>query len=1473
VDHLAVYGLQYLLLWLFFWSEVWYVKQDVTVRKSSRTVHSIMSVFLVLNTLVSVIVAAYRLVDDSTAVWRDGMEASSLNSVGLLMVVVSDSEVAILFLQIYSIRRNVDHIYLFTFWTLRLLALSMDVAFDRAEWYDSMHLVLAFAWLAACGIYSIRRNVDHIYLFTFWTLRLLALSMDVAFDRAEWYDSMHLVLAFAWLAACGVRAYRSELHDSSTASTCTRRRPNFIRRLFFSWMDHTYREAHRGSAAFYDGTLFRGTLPDKRKCETLLELYEKANAARGYTAVDDGSGRMENERCRFTIGKLLTPFRGKIILTGVNRFVLISLYFLCPYLLRLLLEENQSRAAQKWIVTALFDASIIIAILNTRYQHITHDIGLRIRSILMGAIYRAILHDGTTAHSSSDTLTGDTAVFVPFVQQLHMMWSAPLIIIVTFAALWVGVIGPSGMVGLSIIVAVIVLTRLLAKRIALQEKHITAHNNDRVRLTTASIEQMQQIKSDLMEELFEQRIGEHRRAEVRHMQTYLWYDALKYLLSIATPMIVACGTFLFMYLVGSGPLLTVQSMFVAIALFGITRYPMAELPNLMTHWGTINVKLQVINEIVCSGRRKQTGGRMQGGAIAANGTRGSFEKMQEVVHTFVDQLGDTIADTAGVEMLRIERGQFSNEKEILLRDINLTLRAGTFTAVSGTHGSGKTTLLRAMIGRLQRTAGVCTIAWNRVAYCPQTPWIHSGTIRSNIVFGQEYEPTRYEQVLRACCLEDDLRTFPDLDERVVSEGGHSLSGGQARRVSLARAVYRQADVYLFDDPLRSLDPNVSRKVFENVFHRQHGLLAGSTCVFISHDPEHLAVVDRVLVMSGGTIDKVLTPSEVSEELLVQLKGPEDEQEPDAQLQPTKRVKQNKKLPRRALATGTDHRQGKVSLGLYVTFARMLKARYCVGTLCLEGLVTALDILIITLLAQWASSDKQTNTALLNTTWILCIWVALIFFKTALIHWGGLKLSKLVHSQMLATILRQPMEFFDRNDSGVIVNRFSNDLKTVDKTIITSLRLVLSSSFSVLGTLMLFVYKLHNKPLLFALAFAAALLLVCGLKRLLSYHLQVARTLKRFEASSRSPIILQYNETVQGIDTIKAYGAEERFLRQFLERVDTHQNYMYHNRFGNRWIGVRLEFIGAMVIYYVALLTVSNQSMVGFAFVGIIVSYVLRLIPSLNSLLLALGALEENIISFERVAEYLDLPRETNDATGVNYPTAGVDQQPVLGPIQYRDVSLTHADGSTVLHSVTLTIGAGEKLGIVGRTGSGKSSFIGTLFRFYAKHTTGSICIANVELNDISLRKLRGELTLVPQSTSLLSGLVQNFIDPRNKHTGEQLNRCLRECGLGSVSLATPLENLSVGQCQLLCLVRGLLRKKPIIILDEATSALDEETEDLILQLLDEQFHDRTVLMIAHHLNTVRSCDRILWLQDGRVRKIAPLQEYTVEERAELGFRD
>uniref|UniRef100_A0A182IQN0 Uncharacterized protein n=1 Tax=Anopheles atroparvus TaxID=41427 RepID=A0A182IQN0_ANOAO len=1405
LDHGVVYAMQYVLLWIFGWSELFYIARHRPVQCGSRPTaldgqtvprdpsarglsRGFFSVSLVLLTLASATLAAFREASEP-----DAVVATTIETVSMMLVC---------FIQVCSATRNVDHVYLFSFWTLRLLALSMDV-------------------LESFRIYD--------FLLTFF--------------------------AIAWLAACFAKSLTTPMEASCT-------KPNLIRKLYFSWLDPLYREAQRGSASFYEGKLFH-QLEEDRRCDALLDWFRNPRKDKTYTPVQDDRGKEEDRL--LTIGKLLAPFRWEIVFTGVNRFVLITFYFLCSYLLRVLLEENQSRMVQKWIVTGLFASSILIAVLNTQYQHATRDIGLRLQSLLMGMIYESMLRE-VPPQVSSSTLTNDTATFVKLMQDLHMMWSGPLIIGVTLAALW-WIIGPSALVGFAIMVAAIGGTEFLARRLTTQQAAIKRAKDVRVKLTTDSIEQMQQIKSDQLEPLVERRIGEQRAQELGHMRRSIWYEATRHLVGIVTPMVVAYGTFLFMELIGSGSRLTVQSMFVAISLFNITRYPMSVIPTLLTSLKDTRLSLERINVFVKAGNEHE---KPLPGPPVAQSSSSLNGGAQKRIRQVSEELSSILVDQNHwqPEVVQIDSGEFSINGKPVLHDINLKLRRGTITAVYGTHASGKTSLLRAIIGSIRQTGGTMSCPSDGISYCPQTPWIHSGSVQDNIRFGEAYDPARYEQVIRACCLEEDLLTFTGGDRREVAEGGHSLSGGQAARVSLARTVYRKAQLYLFDDPLKSLDANVSRKVFDELFHRTQGLLAGCTCIFVSHNLDHQQVADTVVIMRGGTIESIVNPSQADAQYdVVMLPENSEAQEEGTTSQKTfltnsseatRQIKRRKNKITKPQPEPRNH--GNVPLRLYIDFGRMLGWFYCATVFVLETVVTGLDIYITILLAQ------QKETGLLLAGLIVIVWSVCLFLKTQMLQFSGLSLARMTHVTMLATVLRQPLEFFDRNDSGEVVNRFSNDLNTLDAKIVTSIRNVLTSLFGVLGTLTLFVYKLSGVYFLFLMAVVCAGTLLFGLSRLLSYHLRVARTLKRLEASSLSPIVLQYNETVQGIDTIKAFGAEKRFFRQFLERVDQHQNYIYHNLTAQRWIGIRLEFIGAIVIYYVALLTVTYRSLVGLAFVAIIVSYVLRLIPSLNGLLQAAGLLEEHIISFERVTQYLNLPRESlNDDAGVDFPTTGVSGQPSRGPIEFRDFSLAHADGSTVLHNLTLTIGAGEKLGIIGRTGAGKSSFIGTLFRFYPKHTTGYILIDGVDLAKISLKHLRRALALVPQSTTLLSGRVHDFIDPHHVHSVDRLTGELRLCELGNVTLDAALEELSVGQRQLLCMVRGLLHDRPIIVLDEATSALDDGMERLILRLIREHFHDRTVLMIAHRLNTVQSCDRILWLQDGRIHKLAPPAEFTADD--------
>ncbi|XP_035776534.1 canalicular multispecific organic anion transporter 2-like [Anopheles albimanus] len=1325
------------------------------------------------------------------------------------------------------------------------------VVYDSVGQWRSIIEVISLVIVFGLQMYSHRQQVDQVYLFSFWTLRLLALSMEIT-DRWDIYHILHTTLAICWLTICCLMILWRHTEPPEQLE------PNLIRRLYFCWMDPVYREAQRSDCTFHEGRL-SNALPDDRRCQALLDWFRHRTPSQQYVPPSEQVDR------GLTITQLLQPFRKDILCSGLNRLVLVTFYFLCPYLLRVLLETNQSQKIQRWTVGCMFYTSLMIAILNTQYQHNTRDIGLRIKSILMGMIYESMTDRIPSKNCSSAVLTGDTSAFVMFMQDLHMLWSGPLIIIVTMSALY-WEIGASAVVGLVLMGLTIWLTNFLSSKLSDLQKQVKHCQDARVRLTTEAIAHAQQIKTEQLESFFERRIGEHRTQELYYILRAIWFEATKQLLSIGTPTFVAFATFLFMELMGDASLLTVQSMFVAIALFNLTRYPMTMIPTLCTSWNSVNVSLERINVFIRAGNPPE----VEIVEVPNGPARTSQERIRLVSQELTNLLVETDANNAP-KALSIEQLNYCIGSKQILRDVSLEVANESFIALTGKEGAGKSMLLRAILGAIPDLTGKCTLRAARISYCSQVPWIQHDTIRNNILFGEPYHQERYGEVIRACCLVDDFSSFPDGDERIVGEGGQSLSGGQAHRVAIARAIYHRADLYLFDDPLRSLDTNIADELFERVFNRQSGLLAGKTCLFVSHNLDHIKrAADRIVRMSCGTIEQI-TDNLVRQTNTRQLQS-KTESLPDVLLQPKQKptLKRNKTITNMLQQPSTHpkqqtkwskecNRQGSVPLELYRKFWSLFGYFWSVAVITLEILVTGLDIYITVLLAEWASTGqtKESRTLYLVAL-IVIVWSLFLFVKTGLLHVRGRTTSKLVHARMLATILRQPMEFFDRTDSGVIVNRFSNDLDTLDNKITGNARTVLAAFFGVLGTLGLFVYKLSSTGVLYTvLLMLGVAVLMCGLCYLLRYHLRVARTLKRFEASSRSPIVLQYNETVQGIDTIKAYGAEDRFRRQFIEKVDLHQSYVYESLAAGRWIGIRLEFVGVIIIYYVMLLTVSYRSLVGLAFVGIIVSYVLRLIPSLNTLLVQVGLLEENIISIERISQYMELPGESLDKGKIIFPQKGQ-----RGAIEYRNFSLTHFDGSTVLQEISLTIRAGEKLGIIGRTGAGKSSLIGALFRFYPKHTSGAILIDGTELDKVSLNYLRGSLTLVPQNTTLFSGQVQSFVDPKNSHPAERIIETLRRCGLGRVTIGTALEELSVGERQLLCLVRGLLRDTPIIILDEATSAVDSATEAVILHVMREHFHDRTVLMIAHRLHTIQHCDRILWLANGRIRKLAAPSAYT-----------
>jgi ABC-type multidrug transport system fused ATPase/permease subunit len=472
--------------------------------------------------------------------------------------------------------------------------------------------------------------------------------------------------------------------------------------------------------------------------------------------------------------------------------------------------------------------------------------------------------------------------------------------------------------------------------------------------------------------------------------------------------------------------------------------------------------------------------------------------------------------------------------------------------------------------------------------------------------------------------------------------------------------------------------------------------------------------------------------------------------------------------------------------------------------------------------------------------------------------GGVIASSRLHGKLLKNVLKSPMSFFDTTPMGRVLNRFSKDIYVVDETIPRSLRSFISTLLNVLSTIIVIIVATPY----FTAVIVPLLIVYFIIQRI---YVNASRQLKRLESVSRSPIYSHFQETLGGVTTIRAYHKQEEFLEQSEHKVDYNQEAYYPGICANRWLAIRLEFIGNLVVFFAALFAVlavvfpdaSRTITPGLA--GLSVSYALQVTASLNWMVRMTSELETNIVSVERIKEYTETPTEAPAIIKSNRPPSDWPQE---GKVTFKDYSTRYRDGlDLVLKSIACNIPGGQKVGIVGRTGAGKSSLTMALFRII-EPANGQIMIDNIDVSQLGLYDLRSRITIIPQDPVLFSDTLRANLDPFNHHNDEEIWRALETAHLKKFVLelddglkhmvAEGGENLSVGQRQLVCLARALLRKTKILVLDEATAAVDMETDDFIQKTIRNEFADCTVVTIAHRLNTIMDYDRIMVLSDGRI---------------------
>ncbi|KAJ5535821.1 oligomycin resistance ATP-dependent permease yor1 [Penicillium frequentans] len=804
--------------------------------------------------------------------------------------------------------------------------------------------------------------------------------------------------------------------------------------------------------------------------------------------------------------------------------------------------------------------------------------------------------------------------------------------------------------------------------------------------------------------------------------------------------------------------------------------------------------------------------------------------------------------------------------------ISLNIRRGELLAVIGGIGSGKSSLLSALAGDMRKVQGNLKFYSDR-AYCPQTAWIQNATVRDNILFGAPYDAAWYDEVITACQLRRDLQILSNGDATEIGERGINVSGGQKQRISLARAMYSNADILLLDDPLSAVDPYVGQAIFEKAIL---GALGSKTRILATHQAHVLSRCDRILWLDDGKVKALgsfaklkkkypdfaalVKEAEGNREKATKEDAEKDASKPEEETTTTvSKLAGDDSVPE--LMQSEDDVDGGISWAVYTSYLACSRSPIAIilaiPLLCLaQG-----SALLCGMWLAWWASDRF---GFENNTYI-GIYVALGVCQALCLYLFGLCISILCTSasnvmldKATEKIMRAPVWFFDTTPLGRIVNRFSKDVYVMDDALPESLRLFMVGTAMVLGILSLIVSEFHWFGI--ALVPCTAIFFFSAF-----YYRASARELKRHESVLRGVVLARFSETLSGVTTIRTYSMQKQFSKSMQHAIDDMNSANFLTSANQRWLGIRLDFVGVLLIVAAGVLVVIQRSTQNPAISGVVLSYSLGAAQVLQFIIRQWANVENAMNATERIHAYgpgNSLPVEGNNGTT---PVPAPESWPEQGGITFGDVHMRYREGlPNVLRGLTLSIKPGEHVAIVGRTGAGKSSLIGALFRT-CELSGGCITIDGVDISTLPLKDLRSRLSIQPQDSILFRGTVRTNLDPLKQHTDEELWLALRGAWLAeTVQLDDVVEeegsNFSHGQRQQLGLARLLVRNSKVVVCDEATSSVDLETDEKIQRTMVEAFKGKTVITVAHRIRTIINYDRVCVMDKGAILELGTPSE-------------
>ncbi|KAJ0791413.1 putative ABC-type xenobiotic transporter [Helianthus annuus] len=1273
---------------------------------------------------------------------------------------------------------------------------------------------------------------------------------------------------------------------------------NMVVGIYFGWMTPLMQEGYRKPITEKDVWM----LDTWDQTETLSKKFQKCWAEEAQKSnpfllrcLNNTVGGRFWFGGLFKVGNDLSQFVGPVILS----YLLQASSILRIYEVKLLITSLQ-RGDPSWIgyvyAFSIFVGVSLGVLCEAQYFQNVARVGFRIRSILVSAVFRKSLrltHEARKNFPSGKTMnmiTTDANALQQVCNQLHGLWSAPFRIVLSMILLYQQ-LGIASLVGSLVLILMFPIQTMIVSKMRKLTKEGLQYTDKRVGLMSEILAAIQTVKYDFpynncfgiltcncdtasiyrcyaWEESFQSKIQTIRKDELLWLWKSQFLGACNNFILNSLPVLVAVISFGFFTLLGGD--LTPSRAFTSLSLFTVLRTPLNTLPNLIT---------QAVNAYI------------------------SLQRLEELFLAEERILLPNPPLEAGLPAISIKNGYFSwdpNAPKPTLSDINIDIQVGSLVAIVGGTGEGKTSLISAMLGEIPPWENSTAIIRGTAAYVPQISWIFNATVRENILFGSKFEASRYWKTVEVTALQHDLDILPvkcpkkiiqighDLTE--IGERGVNISGGQKQRVSMARAVYSNSDVYIFDDPLSALDTHVGREVFEKCIKEE---LRGKTRVLVTNQLHFLPQVDKIILVSEGMVKEEGTFEELSENgllfktLMEKVGGMDDHVEgsecgtnidygsskqyaDEVVGESTDDQSITKKNRKSVLIRQEDRQTGIVSWKVLARYTDALGGLWVVLILFICYISTeVLRILSSTWLSYWTEQSSTTNRGpaffLIIYSFLSLGQVLVTFANSFWLITSSLYAAKRLHDTMLHSVLRAPTTFFQTNPLGRMINRFANDLGDIDRNVASIANQFLNQLWPLLSTFVLIaivstISLWGIMPLLF-LFYTAYL-----------YYQSTSREVKRLDSITRSPVYAQFGEALNGLSSIRAYKAYDRMATINGKSMDNNIRFTLLNFSANRWLTIRLETLGGLMIWLTATFAVMQFSrtsdQVAFAStIGLLLSYSLNITNLMSNCLRQASRAENSFNAVERVGTYIDLPSEAPSIIEENRPPPG---WPSLGLVEFENVGFRYRPGlPSVLHGLSFSISPTEKVGIVGRTGAGKSTMINALFRL-VELEKGRILIDNYDILSFGLTDLRKVLGIIPQSPVLFSGTVRFNLDPFNEHSDLELWEALERSYLKNAIARNPFgldaevseggENFSVGQRQLLSLARALLRKSKILVLDEATAAVDVRTDDLIQKTIRKEFKSCTMLTIAHRLNTIIDCNRILVLESGQI------VEYDTPER-------